>query len=133
MTDTKDLLEDPYEYQKLIGFEIVHWAPDTAKLHLQLASKHGNRYGIPHGGVHATLLDTAMGFAGCYTGDKATPQLAMTLSLTVQYLSRPKGSLLIATGQKTGGGRKTFFAEGQITDETGELIAKGTGTFRYRG
>lgn len=132
MTDTKDLLEDPYEYQKLIGFEIVEWMQDHAKLHLPLAAKHGNRYGIPHGGVHATLLDTCMGFAGCYTGDRDTPQLAMTLSLTVQYLSRPKGELLIATGTKTGGGRKTFFAEGHIMDETGELIAKGTGTFRYR-
>ncbi|WGI23197.1 PaaI family thioesterase [Amylibacter sp. IMCC11727] len=132
MTDTKDLLEDPYEYQKLIGFDIVEWEQDHAKLHLQLATKHGNRYGIPHGGIHATLLDTCMGFAGCYTGDRETPQLAMTLSLTVQYLSRPKGTLLIATGRKTGGGRKTFFAEGDITDDTGELIAKGTGTFRYR-
>ena len=132
MTDTKDLLEDPYEYQKLIGFEIVDWSADFAKLHLPMAAKHGNRYGIPHGGVHATLLDTCMGFAGCYTGDRDTPQLAMTLSLTVQYLSRPKGKLLIASGTKTGGGRKTFFAEGPITDETGELIAKGTGTFRYR-
>ena len=133
MTNTKDLLESPYEFQKLMGFDIIEWAQDRAKLHLHLDEKHGNRYGIPHGGVHATLLDTCMGFAGCYTGDREEPQLAMTLSLTVQYLSRPKGKLLIANGVKTGGGRKTFFAEGTIADESGELIAKGTGTFRYRG
>ena len=133
MTNTKDLLENPYEFQKLMGFDIIEWAQDRAKLHLYLAEKHGNRYGIPHGGLHATLLDTCMGFAGCYTGDREEPQLAMTLSLTVQYLSRPKGKLLIANGVKTGGGRKTFFAEGTIADESGELIAKGTGTFRYRG
>lgn len=133
MINAKDLLESPYEYQKLIGFEIVAWTQDNAKLQLPLNEKHGNRYGIPHGGVHATLLDTCMGFAGCYTGDREAPQLAMTLSLNVQYLSRPKGKLLVATGVKTGGGRKTFFAEGSIADETGELIAKGTGTFRYRG
>jgi uncharacterized protein (TIGR00369 family) len=132
MTDLQDLLGDPYEYQKLIGFDIVDWTQDSATLHLDLAKKHGNRYGIPHGGIHATLLDTAMGFSGCYTGAPDAPQLAMTLSLNVQYLSRPKGKRLIASGVKIGGGRKTFFAEGQITDETGELIAKGTGTFRYR-
>ena len=132
MTNLSDLLEDPYAYQQLIGFQIMEWAQDHCLLHLPLAEKHGNRYGIPHGGVHATLLDTVMGFAGCYTGDRARPQLAMTLSLTAQYLSRPKGKLLIAKGRKTGGGRKTFFAEAEITDETGELIAKGTGTFRYR-
>jgi uncharacterized protein (TIGR00369 family) len=133
MTKPNPLIEAPYEYQKLLGFEIVHWSKDRAQLHLPLATKHANRYGIPHGGIHASLLDTVMGFAGCFTGDADKPQMAMTLSLTVQYLSRPKGNMLIAKGTKTGGGRKTFFAEGEVFDETGELIAKGTGTFRYRG
>jgi uncharacterized protein (TIGR00369 family) len=132
MTPETQMREDPYEYQKLIGFEIVDWGPDTCTLHLPLATKHANRYGIPHGGVHATLLDTVMGFAGCYTGDPAHPQMAMTLALTVQYLSRPKTDLLIAVGRKTGGGRKTFFAEATVTDSGGEIVAKGTATFRYR-
>lgn len=132
MPEVSDLIEDPYAYQSLIGFEIVDWYQDNAVVHLPIADKHGNRYGIPHGGVHATLLDTVMGFSGCFTGDRAKPQMAMTLSLNVQYLSRPKGKLLITKGWKTGGGRKTFFAESEIRDETGELIAKGTGTFRYR-
>jgi len=48
-------------------------------------------------------------------------------------LSQAKGQLLIGQGRRTGGGRKTYFAEGKITDETGELIATGTGVFRYRG
>ena len=68
MTDTKDLLEDPYEYQKLIGFEIVEWAQDFAKLHLPMAAKHGNRYGIPHGGVHATLARYLHGVRGLLHG-----------------------------------------------------------------
>ena len=73
-----------------------------------------------------------MGFAGGWTGDPDNRLMAMTLALNVQYLSRPRGEKLIARGWKTGGGRSTFFAEGTVTDETGELIAKGTGTFRYR-
>ena len=50
----------------------------------------------------------------------------------MQYLSRPRGQRLIAEGTKTGGGKSTFFAEAQISDETGEVVAKGTGVFRYR-
>ena len=123
--------EDPYEFQKLLGFSITHWSENTATVELPIETKHGNRYGIPHGGIHAALMDTAMGFAGCYTGTDEK-RMAMTLALNTQYLSRPKGKTLIARGRKTGGGKSTFFAEAEITDETGELIAKGTGTFRYR-
>jgi len=78
------------------------------------------------------LLDTAMGYAGCYTGDPAQKRMAMTLSLTVNFISRPRGALLIASASKRGGGRRTFFADGEVHDETGELIATGSGSFRYR-
>lgn len=127
-----DLIEDAYAFQKLLGFEIVHWSDGRAVLHQPVAPHIGNRYGIPHGGVHAALLDTAMGFAGCWTGDPARRQLAMTLTLNVSYLSRPRGQTLIATGWKTGGGRRSFFCSGEITDETGERIATGQAAFRYR-
>ncbi|PLS20396.1 PaaI family thioesterase [Neptunicoccus cionae] len=132
MNDGSDLFEEPYEYQKLLGYSVTAWAEGEATIEMPLETKHGNRYGLPHGGVHASLLDTAMGFAGSYTGDPDAPQLVMTLSMTVQYLSRPKGKLLIAKGWRTGGGRKTYFADAELSDETGELIAKATGTFRYR-
>lgn len=132
MTD-KDIIEAPYPWQETLGFTVTHWAPDVAEITLPVQPKHGNRYGIPHGGVLASLLDTAMGFAGCYTGDKDAPQLAMTLSMTTNFLAVARGKTLIARGRRTGGGAKTFFAEASITDETGSVIATGTGVFRYRG
>ncbi|MEM7440972.1 MAG: PaaI family thioesterase [Pseudomonadota bacterium] len=125
------MIEDPYAYQKLIGFKITDWSEGYCRLELPLREDHGNRYGLPHGGVHATLLDTAMGFAGSWS-DSDDKIMAMTLSLTLQYLSRPRGGVLVAEGHRTGGGRSTFFAEGSVVDDTGELIANGTGTFRYR-
>ena len=126
------LIEDPYEYQKLLGFEIKAGSNDYARFELPITEKLGNRYGIPHGGVYATLLDTVMGFAACYTGDPDERRLAMTLSLNVNYLAQPAGTVLIAEGRKTGGGRKSFFAEAWITDDTGVKVATGTGVFRYR-
>ena len=126
------LVEDAYPLQAHLGFRMVAWSPDFARFELPLAPFLLNRYGIAHGGVHAMLLDTVMGFAGCYTGDRARPQLAMTLSLNVNYLSQSKGTLLIGEGRRVGGGRKVFFAEGTITDDTGETLATGSGVFRYR-
>ncbi len=124
--------EAPYELQKHLGFQLTHWDTDFARLELPIAPHLMNRAGIPHGGIYATLLDTVMGFAGCYTGTPEHKKLALTLSLTTNFLSRPKGKCLIAEGHRTGGGQRTFFAEGTISDETGEIIARGSGAFRYR-
>lgn len=125
--------ESPSPWGSHIGMELTAWEVDFARVEITLAAFTRNRHGAPHGGVHATLLDTAMGFAGCYTGDRAQRQLCLTLNLSVNYLSRPQGERLIAEARRTGGGQRSFFAEGQVRDETGALIATGTGVFRYRG
>ncbi|MGR3571845.1 PaaI family thioesterase [Brevirhabdus sp.] len=123
----------PYAFQKLLGFEIGEWRPDYCRLRLELRAEHGNRSALPHGGLHATLLDSAMGFAGCFSPDPDHDIHAMTLTLNVNFLSRPEGGILIAQGWRIGGGKRTFFAEARIADETGHLVATGSGAFRYRG
>jgi uncharacterized protein (TIGR00369 family) len=125
--------EDAYPFQAHLGFVMTGWSQDFARAELALGPQHGNRYGLPHGGIYATLLDTVMGFCGCFTGSADDRRYAMTLSLTTQFLSRPKGTILIAEGRRTGGGSRTFFAEGAVSDETGEICATGSGVFRYRG
>lgn len=126
------LKEPAYAFQSHLGFDIADWRDGYARVEQPMHDHLGNRYGIPHGGVLASLLDTAMGYATCYTGDPDDKQLVMTLSLNVQYLSVAKGTMLIAEGRKTGGGRSTAFADGEIRDEQGALIATATGVFRYR-
>ncbi len=126
------LVEDSYPLQQHLGFEMTAWKPDFARIEVPLTDVLMNRQGLPHGGVHATLLDSAMGFAGCYTGDPERRQMALTLSLTVNYLAQAGGTRLIAEGWRTGGGRKTYFAEGKVSDNDGTVIATATGVFRYR-
>lgn len=122
----------PYPYQELIGYDISEWAQGHCRVTMPVRPCHTNRHGLPHGGIYATLLDTAMGFAGSYSAPGEAKRFALTLSMTTNFLSRPKGECLTAEGRITGGGRNTFFAEGNITDEKGELIATGIGTFRIR-
>ncbi|PID40815.1 MAG: phenylacetic acid degradation protein [Rhodobacterales bacterium] len=126
------LREPPYPFQAHLGFTIDDWSDGFCRLTQPMLDHLGNRYGIPHGGALATLLDTACGYAVCYTGDRERPQLVMTLSLNIQYLSVARGKQLIATGRKTGGGRSIAFAEGEIHDENGTVIATATAVFKYR-
>jgi len=127
-----DLREDPYAIQQHLGYEVTGWTEDWARVEMDLAQHVMNRQGIPHGGIHATLLDTAMGYAGCFTGDPGRKQNAMTLSMTVNYVGQPKGRRLIAEGRRVGGGRSTYFAEAELRDETGAVLSRATGVFRYR-
>ena len=125
--------EAPYPYQDLIGFRLTAWSEGHARIELDLAEAHTNRHGIPHGGVHAGLLDTALGFCGCWCPWPGRVRRAMTLSLTVNYVGQPHGRRLIAEARQTGGGRKSYFGAGELTDETGALIATATAVMRWRG
>lgn len=126
------IAEPEYPLQRLLGFRMRSWDAERAVFELPVGEHLHNRHGIPHGGVYATLLDTVMGYAGCFTGDPATRRNAITLSMTTNFLSRPKGALMIGTGWRAGGGASTFFAEGRIEDETGITLATGTAVYRYR-
>ncbi|MFZ5963996.1 PaaI family thioesterase [Thalassococcus sp. BH17M4-6] len=133
MSDLDPRFAEPaYPFAAHLGMRMTGWRDGWARFEMALAPEIMNRHGNPHGGAHASLLDTVMGYAGCWTGDPEVRQMALTLSLNVQYLSRPRGTLLIGEGRQTGGGRSTFFAEATVVDDLGELIASGTGVFRYR-
>ena len=134
MTDEIDpaLLEAPSALQTHLGYRLTIWSEDFARVELPLTPVLMNRQGLPHGGMHATLLDTAMGFCGCYTGDPDRSQMALTLSLTVNYLGQAQGEVLIADARRMGGGKSTFFAEATVRDDQDTLIATGSGVFRYR-
>lgn len=124
--------EPPSGLQTHLGYRLTAWEPGFARVELPLGPHLMNRQGLPHGGIHATLLDTAMGFAGCHSETPGQRRLALTLSLTVNYLGQAQGTRLIAEARHTGGGKSTFFAEATVRDDSGALIATGTGVFRHR-
>lgn len=126
------LKETPYPFQDHLGFDLTHWDEGYARLTQTLEPYLMNRGGVPHGGMYATLLDTVMGFAGLFSGDPERRNIGLTLTLNTSFLARPKGKLLIAEGWKTGGGKRVFFAESALTDETGLKIATASGAFQQR-
>jgi uncharacterized protein (TIGR00369 family) len=127
-----DITDPPSPFAQHLGYELVAWREDYARYEMPIRPFLENRQGIPHGGAIATLLDSTMGLCGLWSGDAAERRMGLTLSLNVQYIGQAKGSKLICEARRTGGGRTTFFAEGEITDDTGQLVAKGTGVFRHR-
>ena len=135
----KTVNEDPSlpdsPFQRHVGFTRTAQGEGFTRLELDMRPELENPLGIPHGGVHASMLDSAMGWAGVWTGDDTPARKSVTLNLNVSYLAIPddtaQGTRLIAEGRKLGGGRKVFFSEGELRDQTGRLLARSSGTFRY--
>jgi uncharacterized protein (TIGR00369 family) len=141
MSDTATLLgrdqqfnpdQGRFPFRDMIGYEMDHWDGQSSRFTLDLETRHMNGDGVPHGGLYAVLLDTALGFSGAMDPDTQTRKPAVTLSLQVSFLAPPRGGKLIVEAQKTGGGRRVFFADGQVLDAEGTVVATGTGVFRFR-
>jgi uncharacterized protein (TIGR00369 family) len=119
-------------FAELVGYRLLHWREGAASVGLAVARRHRNRNGGLHGGVLATLIDTACGYAGTFVPG-GPPRSGLTLALTTQFLAPARhGSTLVAEARRTGGGTSIFFAACEVRDQHGMLIARGDGTFRYR-
>lgn len=128
---TAALIRDETGTQRLIGYVLDVGHPDLrARCILDLDARHLNRQDILHGGVAATLLDSAMGATGSLTVDPSGRHPFTTLALTVNYLAPGRPGRVEAVGRVTGGGRATLFIEGALRHEDGTLIATATGVFR---
>lgn len=122
-----------YPFQALLGFRKTDFGKGFARFELDLRADHMNLVGIPHGGVYAGMLDSALGAAGCYGGGENDILAAVTLSINTSFLAQPRGTRLIAEGHTVGGGRRIYFSEGQVRDELGTILARASGTFRLLG
>lgn len=118
-------------FAQLIGYKLRDRATSYAELELTVEPKHLNRLEVPHGGVLATLIDTATGIAValCKGPDQIVP--AVTISLSMQFLGQAQvGDVLIATGRHIGGGRTIGYATAEVKTADGKPVARGDATFR---
>jgi uncharacterized protein (TIGR00369 family) len=112
----------------LMNFEITELSEGRAVFVVEPAEYHYNPIGVVHGGLAATLLDSAM---GCAVHSRLPAGASYTtLEIKVNYI-RP---MMAETGRVRCeanvihiGGR-TATAEGRIVDEGGKLYAHATTT-----
>jgi uncharacterized protein (TIGR00369 family) len=94
----------------------------------KLARRHLNLSGMVHGGVYATILDTAMGWSVKTTLNEW--ETTATTGLYIDFIRPAKaGMMLNARGNVIRRGRHVAFVEGKITDQDGNLLATGSGTW----
>lgn len=117
-------------FNKLVGFQLTQWQRDLACVELVLDECHTNTMGVSHGGVLMSALDYACGMCGCYRPPPEPRVYCMTLTMTTNFIAPMRRGRFLAHGRRIGGGKTTFFAEGEIVLPDGTLIATASGTFR---
>ncbi len=112
----------------LLGMRPVVVEAGTVTFACDADPRFSNPMGTVHGGIIATLLDSAL---GCAVQTVLPDGVAYTtLSLELKYL-RPvtvDAGELRATGTVVHAGRRQATAEARLTDEAGRLLATATTT-----
>jgi uncharacterized protein (TIGR00369 family) len=124
--------EGPSGYQSAMAYRLAEWREGEAVIEMEIRPRHLNRVKVVHGGVLASLIDTACGFCGSYSAVPGEQRGVATLSLTTSFTAPAQKGLLRTIARKRGGGASTFFASAEIYDGAGVMVAFGEGTFRYR-
>src|SRR5262245_54695313 len=111
-----------------LGLEGFGGEPGAFHVELEPGLRHYNPFGTVHGGVLATLLDTA---AGCSVHSTLAPgEMYTSLDLTVKFLRPVKveSGRLRCEGSVIQRGRRTALAEARLYDARGRQVAHATST-----
>jgi acyl-CoA thioesterase len=114
-----------------LGIEVDDAKEGWVRLRVPVRDELRNAAGAPvHGGVHASLVDAAVGSAlGTLHAGSEGGVGQTTLDLNVTFLAAARGDALFAEGQILRRGRTVAFGEARITDPTGALVAIGRATY----
>lgn len=109
-----------------LPMRLVSVSLDLAVVVLHIDPRHMQPFGMVHGGVIASLIDTAT-FWSAYLRLPEDSGL-VNIDLKLNYLRQVEQGLLTAEGRCIKSGRTISYAEARVIDEQGVLHAHGTST-----
>jgi uncharacterized protein (TIGR00369 family) len=113
--------------QETLGqVRIIRFDPGHAAIEYRCRPEMCHSGGVAQGGFVAGWIDAAMAHA--IIAKYGSERVPISLELKISYFAATNPGLVIAEGWIEGGGGRTLFAEGKLTDANGKLLAKGTST-----
>jgi uncharacterized protein (TIGR00369 family) len=110
-----------------VGARLERVASDEVDVSLQVEPRHLNLSGTLHGGMIATLADMATGLA--YRTGLPEGTNALTSSLSVTFLRPSEAGVVTAKGRVIKRGSWFGYAEADVVDADGRLLARAAATF----
>jgi len=116
-------------FWKLVDMDVDYLEDGKAIVRIPVSQKHRQVYGQVHGGVIASMLDSAI--AVVVNQQIGPDEGANTVELKVNYLRAAMGNSLRAEAEIIKFGRTLIVADARCYDEDDRLLAYASGTY-YR-
>lgn len=114
-------------YWEYLGCELIRMEPGKVVVALDVKEHHLNLIGILHGGVHTSLLDSAMGLAAM----AARPgEDVVTSTLNVHFMAPVRIGRVTVTAETVHLSGRTVTAHSTLAGEDGRLCSMATASFR---
>lgn len=114
-------------FAKMIGMELLDMRPNEAVIKIDMRDELRQPAGLLHGGVTATLIDTAMAFA--VITRLSDDERASTIDLTVHYLRPHTEGTFTCTAKVVRAGKRIFTVSADVVNEQDKLIATAVSTY----
>ncbi|MBV9242231.1 MAG: PaaI family thioesterase [Acidobacteria bacterium] len=114
-------------FSQLIGMRLVELKMDEATIAIDMRDDLRQPSGVLHGGVTATLIDTAMAFA--VRTRLAFESATATIDLTVHYLRPLTQGTAKCVAKTVRAGKRIFTVSAEVFNDEGKLIATGLSTY----
>jgi len=115
------------EFTHYLGCRTLGMSEGAFVIELDLEQRHMSRAARAHGGVLFTLLDTALGRA--VIEELPPGRGCATVELKINYFRPVQSGRIRASGRCVQKTRSLAYAEGDIVNDEGKLLARATGTF----
>jgi len=109
------------------GIERIEVSPQRAVYAVDAIDPLTNSRDAAHGGLLMTLLDVTLGQAVLGATEGATS--FATIQMNIDFIKPGQGHIR-AVGRVLRTGQSLAFAEGEIRDADGDLVAKASGIFK---
>jgi acyl-CoA thioesterase len=114
-------------FLKLLGIEIESVAPGTATLSVAVREELMRNDRIVHGGVMASLIDSAFAFA--IIPILSDGERTVTVDMTIHYLRPLSSGVAKATARIVRAGRRVITVSAELFDENEKLAATAVSTY----
>ncbi len=113
-------------YFGLLSMRILEVGIGYSVIGIEVAQKHLQPFGKVHGGVFASILDAAAFWSVYYDLEEADG--LTTVDLKLNYLAPASAGMLIAKGRRIKTGKTLGYAEAEVANGEGKVLAHGTST-----
>jgi uncharacterized protein (TIGR00369 family) len=111
-------------FERAIGLAFTRITPDEIVAEVQVTPALMQPYGIVHGGVYASIVET-LASAGAAMHAMAEGKTSVGLENTTSFVRAVRGGVLVAVAAPVHRGRTSQVWEVKISDERGKLAATG--------